>query len=332
MNLPKISRQQWLRFAAALAAILLTLALLVLIPLKTHRTPVPELRHLGPRPTPTPLPSSGPVNFPPEMFYPDDSDHDNELQQIVDQFLDEHPGDWDIYVYNLSHGDLARSPEEEAHPMVSASLIKLFIMGATFQQVQDGKANYWDVYNTVQRMIIYSDNYSANGLIKYLGEGEIDVGLEIVNAFIQSIGCSSTSMHRLMLDTDSDEENYTSAEDCALLLKMLYRYELVSPQYSSDMIEILKEQQTNDRIPALLPEGTVCAHKTGDLEHLSCGDVGLVFSPNADYILSVINNHSDDDAATILSIAAFSAQIYEHFNPPAPETPEPEAEITAPET
>lgn len=326
MNLPKFGRRQWLQLAASVVGALLMLALLVLIPLKTHRAPVPDTRFDEPRPTPTALPLSSPDVSSVEIFHPSAPDRDEDLQQIVTQFVEQQPGDWDIYVYNLSHGNYAVSSPEDEKPMVSASLIKLFIMASTFQQIKEKKLEYWDVFHSIRYMIINSDNYCANWLIQRMGEGDVSKGFDYINAFVQSLGCKSTSIHRVMLDTESGEENYTSAEDCVTLLKMLYRYELVSPEYSSDMVEMLKQQRTNDRIPALLPEGTVCAHKTGDLEHLSCGDAGLVFSPGADYILAVINNNSEDDPATIQSIAELSAQIYAYYNPPLPETPSPEAE------
>ena len=49
------------------------------------------------------------------------------------------------------------------------------------------------------------------------------------------------------------------------------------------MLAHLLAQQVNDRIPQGLPEGTQCAHKTGDLLGLCCADVGIVFTPQTDF-------------------------------------------------
>lgn len=326
MNRLPVTGRKLLQLLAYLAASLLMLAVLVIIPLKTHQTPTPDARliqsHPVAAPTPTFLPDPAAVSLPD----PNSPVEDQELLLLLNEFTGQHPGVWDIYVFNLSHGEYASCSTADGSPMISASLIKLFIMGAAYEQVQAGKLNYWEVYNSVRYMIVASDNYSANYLTLRLGDNKIEDGFDYVNAFALAMGCENTAMHRLMLDTDSGEENYTSAKDCALLLKKIYRCELVSPEYSNDMLKMLKEQFTNDRIPALLPDDAVCAHKTGDLSNLSCGDAGIVFSPNADYILSVINNHSENDPETIQAIAELSALIYEYYNPPIPETPAPEEE------
>ncbi len=315
MKLPNIDRQMLLRFIAALLAMLLALALMVLIPLITHHPPEPERRFTEPRITPSPAPVSTLEPMLIDMPDPNQPDQDAELQSLLEKFIADNPGTWDIYVYNLTQGEYACCSTLENEPMVSASLIKLFIMGAVFQRIQDGSFDYWSYVPSARQMIVISDNYCANWLILSLGESSGDAGMEAVNDFARSIGCNHTSMNRTLLDLKSDQENYTTAEDVALFYKLLYRYELVSPQYSSDMLDILKAQTLNDRIPAGLPKGVICAHKTGDLEHKCCADAGLVFSDGGDYILSVINNGSEDDTQASAAIAELSALVYEYFNP-----------------
>lgn len=328
MKLPNIDRQKLLRFFAALLAMLLALALMVLIPLLTHRPPEPERRFTEPRVIHTPAPVFTPEPVMPDMPDPNQPARNDDLQALLDDFLTQHPSTWDIYVYNLTQGEYACCSTQD-EPLVSASLIKLFIMGTVFQKIQDGTFDYWTYVPSTRQMIVVSDNYCANWLIVSLGESYEDAGMEAVTAFARSIGCKDTSMNRTLLDLKSEKENYTSAEDVALFFKLLYRYELVSPKYSSDMLDILKAQTVNDRIPAGLPSGTVCAHKTGDLEHKCCADAGLIFSPEADYILSVINNGSEDDAEASAAIVELSSLVYNFFNPSL-ETSEPPIESEAP--
>ncbi len=319
MKLPKIDRQTLRRWLAILLALLLSLALLVLIPLLTHREPKPDRRYTEAPPKSSELPMGTPEPVQYDMPDPTLPEQDAELKALLSEFIEQHPGNWDIYVYNLTYGEFAGCSTQEDSPMVAASLIKLFIMGAVFQQFKDYKLPYNETWPSIRKMITTSDNYCANWLTIRLGEGLESKGIEEVTAYAHSLGCGNTSMNRTMLDTTSGLENYTTAEEVSLLFKLLYRYELVSPEYSADMLNYLKAQTINDRIPAGLPAGTVCAHKTGDLPHLCCADAGLVFSPGADYILSVINNGSEDDAAAADAIVDLSAQVYRFFNPPAPE-------------
>lgn len=324
MKRRKNRRRKILSFLACLVASILLVFLLVLLSVLLDESPEPDRRAVSERVQKETAPTGNPE--PVSVDYPDPNAPvwNDSLQIILDTFIAEHPGEWDIYVYNLSHGDYASVNTVNGQPMISASLIKLYIMGAVYEQVQAGTLKYWDVYGSIKYMIVLSDNYSANYLIYRLGEGDTNKGFDYINAFALSIGCEKTSIHRNMLETDSEEENYTSAEDCALLMKMLYRCILVSPEYSKEMIDLLKDQRVNDRIPAGLPADTVCAHKTGDLTNISCGDVGLIFSPNADYILAVISNNSENDPETIAAIAELSARVYDFFNPPVEETPPPE--------
>lgn len=316
-------------FLICLISSILLIFLLVYFSGLAEDHPEPDRRPLSPRQEQEPQPEASLVPEPIAYPYPNAPVADEGLQSILDGFVAEHPGEWDIYIFNLSRGNYAAVNTVNGNPMISASLIKLYIMGAVLDQVQAGKLQYWDVYGSIQYMIVLSDNYSANYLIYRLGEGDLEAGFDCVNAFALSNGCEKTSIQRTMLDTDSGLENYTGAEDCAQFLKKLYRCLLVSPEYSKLMMDFLKDQRVNDRIPAGLPEGTVCAHKTGDLSNISCGDCGIVFSPNADYILSVINNHSENDPETIEAIASLSAQIYEYFNPPVEGTEIPEEEYVS---
>ncbi len=324
MKRHKNTKRRILSFLICLISSILLVFLLVLLSVLLDETPEPDRRAVSARAEAEAMPTVEPE--PLIIDYPDPNApvRNEALQQILDAFVAGHPGEWDIYVYNLTHGDIAVANTVNGQPMISASLIKLYIMGAVFEQIQEEKLQYWDVYGSVKYMIALSDNYSANYLIHRLGEGDPAKGFECVNAFAQSIGCEKTSIHRSLLETDTEEENYTSAEDCAILLRQLYRCILVSPEHSKTMIELLEGQTVNDRLPVGLPAGTACAHKTGDLTNLSCGDVGLIFSPQADYILAVINNHSTDDPATIAAIAELSGQVYTFFNPPVEETVPPE--------
>lgn len=316
MKPPRITRQTLRRWLAVLLALLLSLALLVLIPLLTHRKPEPEPRFTEHRPPPSeePLLTPEPVSF--EMPDPTLPEQNAELQALLADFVERHPGTWDIYVYNLTYGEFGEYATQEDSPMVAASLIKLYIIGASFRQFKQGKFYHDEAWPSVKKMIITSDNWCAKWLLYRLGEGVDEVAFDEVNSFAYSIGCRNTTMNRTLLDTDSGLENYTTAEDVALFYKLLYRYELVSPEYSAEMLDYLKAQTINDRIPVGLPAGTVCAHKTGDLEHICCADAGLIFSPGADYILSVINNGAEDDAAAAQAIVELSSLVYDFFNPP----------------
>lgn len=235
------------------------------------------------------------------------------MQKVIRDITDNSAGTWSVYYESLSassYGD--HTDVNGSNSMVSASLIKLFIMGAVYQDIEAGLLSHDAVYSDIYSMITVSDNDAANRLVRNLGDGDAAVGMEKVNSFASSVGCSQSVQKRLMLDNNG-LQNYVSARDCGVLLRMIYEGRCVTKDWSDEMMSCLKAQTVNNRLPAQLPAGTVVAHKTGDLSNLSCGDVGIIITQQGSYILCVINNQSPNDAQTAQDIANLSARVYEQF-------------------
>ena len=293
----------------ALAGVLLgVLGVLLLRSAAAPETPPPALS----APAPTGEPASAPATAPPETPAPSTSPAPP-VDEALRAFLGEEPGRWSLAYQPLPEGEpiLVASDRE---PMVSASLIKLFIMGAVYERLESGELERDAVWPLLSAMITYSDNASANTLTRMLGGGDEAAGMAAVNDWCARQGYAQTRMNRLML-ADNGLQNYTGAEDCARFLAAVYRGDCVSPAASREMLELLLAQTVNDRLPARLPEGTRVAHKTGDLSGLCCADVGIVFSPGGDYILCLICNDQDYDLDARDAEAELSAKIYGLANP-----------------
>ena len=263
---------------------------------KAKRTPAPAAETALPTAAATPAPQ-------PQT--------DKAVQEAFETFLSANGGTWDLYYESLDTGAYAEAQSGHAADVrsVAASVIKLFVMGAVYDAVQRGDLSHDAVYADLKGMITVSDNDACNRLVRLLGSGDAEKGIAAVNRYIQSLGCASTRMNRLMLQPG--EENYVTARDCAAILRLIYAGACVSKSASEEMLALLKAQTVNDRLPANLPQGVTVAHKTGNLINLSCGDVGIVFTPSGDYILCVLSNHSQNDAVTTAAIAQLSRTIYD---------------------
>lgn len=238
---------------------------------------------------------------------------DTALESSIEQILSGAGGSWDVWAESLnrstfSHVQLRKSSD----PMVSASLIKLFIMGTVYQAVEEGSISNSEVYQDIRSMITISDNEAANRLIRKLGSGNEQDGLTRINQFAEDIGCLNTQINRVML-AENGLENYTTAEDCARILKLIYSGTCVNEKWSAEMLDCLKGQQVNDRIPQGVPSGTVVAHKTANLTNSSNADVGIVFADSGPYIICVINNDSPNDSITNEQITAVSQTVYKYY-------------------
>jgi beta-lactamase class A len=82
--------------------------------------------------------------------------------------------------------------------------------------------------------------------------------------------------------------NKTTARDLGLLMQILGKGNQFPEALNADMLAILKAQKFNEMIPAGLPEGTVVAHKTGNItKHHH--DAALVYPPNkSPYVLVIL--------------------------------------------
>jgi beta-lactamase class A len=77
------------------------------------------------------------------------------------------------------------------------------------------------------------------------------------------------------------------------------------------MIEILKEQEFNEKIPAFLPKGIPIAHKTGDITGVH-HDAAIVFPPGeAPYVLVVLTSGFQDEKKANQIIAEISRVVWQ---------------------
>jgi beta-lactamase class A len=217
----------------------------------------------------------------------------------------------------------------------SASLAKIPIMAACFLAGQEGKLKLgrnialkasdkltgsgmlrnaqagatFTVEELIGLMIYDSDNTATNILTNMLG-------IDYLNRSFKAFGLQNTTLSRKIADfntRDKGIENYTTAEDMALLLERIYHRSLVSKDISERCLRLMKLSRTNDRIPALLPAEITVAHKTG-LERGVCHDAGVVFTPKGNFLICVLTKHSEATSRSAKElIAKVAFYTYQYF-------------------
>ena len=202
----------------------------------------------------------------------------------------------------------------EMMPLVAASVIKIPIMVEAFRQFESGELNPLATYrikpedkmpscgalnrmhdglevtlrDLVELMIVLSDNSATNILIDRLG-------IARVNATLEAEGLKVTRLRRKLFDKAGMEaglSNHVCAREIGLLLERMYAGTLVSPQASAEMLEILRNQKLNGKMPFFLkPRGIACAHKTGEDDGIT-HDVGVVYAKNP-FVLCMLSEETD---------------------------------------
>ena len=259
-------------------------------------------------------PSSGSSTFTDNS----DSSMDNLLNQ-VQSLLPSGNGTWSVYVCNLAKNTEGSINDQQ---MQAASLIKLYIMGAVYEDYDSLSATYGKdkLDDNLNSMITVSDNDAANTLVNYLGGGDDAAGMARVNKFCQDHGYTSTSMGRLLLADNSNGDNYTSVKDCGKFLKTIYQIDkgtstddtLAGAEY---MYHLLKMQTRTNKIPAQMPEGVKVANKTGELDTVE-NDAGIIYdtAKGIDLVVCFMSQDLNDTAAAQNTIAQTSRSIYGYYN------------------
>lgn len=286
---------------------------------RSSRTPTTEP---SPPPTPPVERLKPPDSVPPsEPYEPLTATNDPRLEDLLQQALGEEAKSFGIVVKNLADGrTVAINPDKTFY---AASLFKLPILYEAFKQMGIGlldptldltinpyyasfdlgtlellglgEGDTITVAKAIYYMITVSDNVSAVLLQDLVGPHHVDSDLT-------ALGLRNTAINTPDLST--------SARDMALLLEMIALGKAVSPEASQQMRDILLDQRVRHSLPALLPEGTPVAHKTGNWVAAS-HDVGIVYSPAATYVIAIL---SDKDWDNSEAIARISRIVYDYFN------------------
>ena len=243
-----------------------------------------------------------------------DESLDNLLSQLK-PLLPQDNGTWSVYVCNLMKNTEGTIDDQQ---MQAASLIKLYVMGAVMQEIQNGNLEMNDTTkHLLDEMITVSDNSATNELVRYLNKDhDHKKGMKKVNAFIKAQGFEYTHEYNGLEDTslwyDTDTKNTTSAKDCGRLLERIYRGEFVSHLASRQMEELLLNQQVTYKIPSTIPSESRVANKTGETSDCE-NDAAIVYTPKGDYILCIMSCEVSSKNSAVDSLQEMSSLIYSYF-------------------
>ena len=227
-----------------------------------------------------------------------------------------------VYADDLHGHVVERGADDEFE---SASTIKIYILGCLYAQAEAGKASldaeltyearhFVDGSGLIRSlgegarlrardvatlMIVVSDNIATNMLIDYLG-------LDTINAFIRSIGCTHTKLHRsLRSDNWSEKLGTITPRDMGRFFALLAKGELVSPQASDAMRNVFRQQHYNTMLTHDFPQFYLDCEETGAPELIwvasksgsmnACrNDGGIVHTPYGEYVIVLMNKDFHD--------------------------------------
>lgn len=159
-------------------------------------------------------------------------------------------------------------------------------------------------------MITRSSNLATN-LLMTLADGKQ------VTATMRALGAPTIQVLRGVEDSKAYRQglnNVTSAYDLLQIYEQIAVGKAVSRQASHEMTDILLQQHYRDLIPALLPDGTPVAHKTGWITGVY-HDGGIIFLPNGtQLILVLLSKQATNEVATQQALAGVARLLYNYYS------------------
>jgi beta-lactamase class A len=246
--------------------------------------------------------------------------------QEVDQRLD---GVMGVAIEDLSTGDHYFLHEDEV--FAQASSIKITVLANLYLQAQQGRLKLTDLYtmqssdlvpdsdimgglspgvtrltlrDLATMMVAVSDNSATNVLIDR-------VGMQNVNAMLDSLGLTHTRLRRKMMDLQAAKEgreNISTPHEMMTLLDAIFHGKLLNKDSTADFFKMLSTNKSSF-IPRDLPADLKVANKPGELEAVR-NDSGIVFVEGRPYVICVMtaflrNERDGEEAISKVSLEAW---------------------------
>ncbi len=262
----------------------------------------------APTPTPTPQAPAGSAT---------------DLKAAIKETADRQWSNYSIYVEDMNHDFVVDINETVVFD--AASVMKIPILAALYTIAEDdptildrsitpqpddiqaygtGSIQYdppgtsYTVKTLARLMMQKSDNTATYIITQHI------VGESVVQQLIDSWGMSQTNIRT----------NKTSNKDISLITKRIYEGVVTGKSMTEEMLALMKDSDFEDRIPALLPEGTTVYHKIGNAAG-GYHDTGIVVSPTTQYYIGIFTSDiTDEGEETIARMAEISKTVYEFMN------------------
>ena len=238
-----------------------------------------------------------------------------------------------VAIEDLTSGDHFLLHEDEV--FAQASSIKIAVLASLYLQAQHGQLKLTDLY-TVQSsdlvpdsdimggltpgvtrltlrdlatmMVAVSDNSATNVLIDR-------VGMENVNAILDSLALAHTRLRRKMMDLQAAKqgrENISTPQEMMTLFEAIYHGKILNQESAAAFFNLLSMNK-NSWIPRDLPADLKVANKPGALEAVR-NDSGIVFVAGRPYVICVMTSFLRNERDGEQAISQVSLDAWRMFD------------------
>jgi len=199
--------------------------------------------------------------------------------------------------------------KNEFHSIVDSSIYQMELADDGGEELYKFIGQKRTIYQLVYDMITVSSNLATNILI------ELVCAPNVTNS-MQQIGADKINVLRGVEDIKAYNlglNNTTTANDLLIIYNAIAEGTWIDPKICEEIITVLLDQKFKTKIPKLLPEDVMVAHKTGSISNVE-HDSGIVFLPDGrKYILVILSKELSDVKMGSDVIAEVSRMIYDYM-------------------
>lgn len=188
-------------------------------------------------------------------------------------------GEYGFFVYRFGDGNQYGIKANQI--FTAASLMKLPVMLATYQEVEAGRLKLETYQDSLKAMGKRSDNGAFNKMVKVLGQQKIQTTID-------GLGMRNTSFVK----------NDITPADTGLFFQKLYGGNIISNEHRDEFLSFLTDTSNEERIPVGIPEEIRVAHKIGT-ELGAYSDAGIVFSQKP-FVLVIMSDAARESEAKLV--------------------------------
>jgi len=229
------------------------------------------------------------------------------LGKLIEDWTKDHSGTYGVMVTEI--GGQGRQAGYNANKsFVTASTYKMFLAYALLKEVENGdlkltdKAGYasHSVKDCIDEMILRSTNFCSVPL-------GWKIGWDRTDELLAEAGFVATKLNNYNSAKQLSGDKRSTAAEEALFLRKLNNGELLNGSNTGYLLGLLKNQIHRKGIPSGVP-GVVVADKVGFLEGYT-HDVGIVYSDDATYVISIMSLWGSWG-----QFADLSTRVHDYFN------------------
>jgi beta-lactamase class A len=263
------------------------------------------------------------------------------LRTLLEKRLADFPGIGGIFIKNLKSGKTLAINADVA--FAGMSILKVAIVEESYRYLDELPDA--ETTKLISETLTSAGNYTSNLLLSLIGDGDPYQGAKRLTESLHYLGLENTFMatpydagtppptivtpanSRQDKDTQPDPYVQTTPKDAGRMMEMIYQCaqgggsliaaypEDCTPEKCQEMLSIMETNHIGTLLETGLPEGTRFAHKHGWIDDTH-GDVGVVFSGESDYVISVFLHRPvwlESDLSHSL-MADISKATYNYFN------------------